>query len=148
VATKREHELNDLVQIERVLFLQDVALFSHCTAAEILRIAAIANERRFAAGETVYEVDDAAETIHCVVEGVVGLENAARDEATASPGDAFGLIDILSGRLRTARATAETDTPSLAINADDFFDLMSNNIGIVRALVHFLSDRVPTPLAW
>ena len=140
--------MNDLVQIERVLFLQDVALFSHCTAAEILRIAAIANEERFAAGATVYEVNDASETIHCVVAGAVGLENSTRDKATVSPGDAFGVVDILSGRLRTTRATAETDTRTLAINADDFFDLMSNNIGIVRALMHFLSDRVPTPLAW
>ena len=140
--------MNGLAQIERVLFLQDVALFSHCTAAQILRIAAIANERRFAAGDTVFEVDDVSETIHCVVNGAVRLENPTREKATVSPGDAFGVIDILSGRLRTTHATADADTLTLAIDAEDFFDLMSNNIGIVRALMRFLSDRVPTPLAW
>ena len=140
--------MNNLAQIERVLFLQDVELFSHCEAAQIMRIAAIANEREFAAGDKVFSVNDPSDAIHCVVKGSVMIESPAQQQVSVPEGSAFGVFDLLSGRLRTLNATVEIDTLTLAIEGDDFFDLLSNNIGIVRALARFLSDRVSTPLAW
>jgi CRP-like cAMP-binding protein len=140
--------VSNLAQIERVLFLQDVELFSHCEAAQIMRIAAIANEREYAAGEKVFSINDPSDAIHCVVKGSVRIDNPAQQQVSVNPGSAFGVFDLLSGRLRTLNATAEADTLTLAIEGDDFFDLLSNNIGIVRALARFLSDRVITPLAW
>jgi CRP-like cAMP-binding protein len=44
------------------------------------------------------------------------------------------VLDILSGRPRLGDATAESDCRVLAVEAEDFFDLLSNNIEIVRAL--------------
>ncbi len=140
--------MSNLAQIERVLFLQDVELFSHCEAAQIMRIAAIANEREFAAGDKVFSINDPSDAIHCVVKGSVMIENPAQQRVSVPEGSAFGVFDLLSGRLRTLNATVEIDTLTLAIEGDDFFDLLSNNIGIVRALARFLSDRVSTPLAW
>ena len=140
--------MTSLAQIERVLFLQDVELFSHCEAAQIMRIAAIANERQYAAGETVFAINDPSDAIHCVVQGSVRFDSPAQQQVSVDSGSAFGVFDLLSGRLRTLNATAVADTLTLAIEGDDFFDLLSNNIGIVRALARFLSDRVTTPLAW
>ncbi len=140
--------MSNLAQIERVLFLHDVELFSHCEAAQIMRIAAIADERAYAAGEKVFSINDASDAIHCVVKGSVRIDNPSQQQVSVNPGAAFGVFDLLSGRLRTLNATAEADTLTLAIESDDFFDLLSNNIGIVRALARFLSDRVTTPLAW
>ncbi len=47
-------------------------------------------------------------------------------------------MEILSGRLRTGSATAAAETLTLAIEADDFFDLLANNIEIVKALFRHL----------
>ena len=140
--------MSDLAQIERVLFLHDVELFSHCEATQIMRIGAIADEREYAAGETIFSIDDPSDAIHCVVKGSVRIGNHAQQEVSVTSGSAFGVFDLLSDRLRTLNATAEADTLTLAIEGDDFFDLLSNNIDIVRALARFLSDRVTTPLAW
>ncbi len=140
--------MSNLAQIERVLFLQNVELFSHCEAAQIMRIAAIASEREYAAGETIYSINDPSDAIHCVVRGEVSISSPAQPETEVSGGSAFGVIDLLSGRLRTLKAVAEVDTLTLAIEADDFFDLLSNNIGIVRAIARFLAERVSTPIAW
>ena len=134
--------MESLAQIERVIFLQGVGLFSHCTAAQILRVAAIAKERHFDAGETIYGANDPADSIHCVVEGKVALEKPSRDTAVIEKNDTFGVIDLLSGRLRDANATAEVGTLTLAIDADDFFDLLSNNIDIVKALFRFLCEEI------
>jgi CRP-like cAMP-binding protein len=140
--------LSTLAQIERVLFLQDVELFAHCEAVQIIRIAAIASEYEYAAGEKIYAINDPSDAIYCTVRGSVQIDGPAQENVTIPPGSAFGVFDLLSGRLRSMNATAETDTLILAIDGDDFFDLLSNNIGIVRALARFLADRVATPLAW
>ena len=42
--------------------------------------------------------------------------------------------EILSGQLRSHEAVAEEDSLVLAITAEDFFDLLSHNIEIVKAL--------------
>ena len=138
--------MSSLAQIERVLFLQEVELFAHCTAAQIVRIAAIASEERFTAGDVVYSVNDPSDSIYCVVEGGVKLENPSHQTVTVGEKASFGVLDILSGRLRSANATAEDPTLTLAIDAEDFFDLLSNNIDIVKALVRFLSERASGPM--
>lgn len=127
--------MNDLAQIEKVILLRSAAPFSHCRAEEVIRIAAIASERRFAANEVIYEVNDPADALYCVVRGEVRLDVADGDQGrVAGPGETFGVLGILSGRLRGSSARAVAPTVALVINAEDFFDLLSNNIDIVRAL--------------
>ena len=69
-----------------------------------------------------------------LVQGEVDLRssNGARERLGVQ--QTFGVTEILSGRLRTMSATAAQPTVALAIDADDFFDLLSNNIDIVKAL--------------
>lgn len=124
----------DLAQIETVVFLQSVDLFSFCKAEEVLRISSIARERRFPAGERVFKEGDQADMLYCVVQGIVKLEGEDGSGWSAGPLATFGFKEILSGRLRTETATTVADTLVLAIEAEDFFDLLSHNIEIVRAL--------------
>ena len=126
--------MSNLAQIEKVILLRSAAPFTHCRAEEVIRIAAIAGERDFAAGQGIYEVNDPAEAIYCVVKGAVHLDFENGADRDVGPGDAFGVLGILSGRLRRVSARAVQPTTVLAIKADDFFDLLSNNIDIVRAL--------------
>jgi CRP-like cAMP-binding protein len=78
----------------------------------------------------------------------VKLENAFNETATVEQNDTFGLIDILSGRLRDATATAETNALALGIDGEDFFDLLSNNVDIVKGLFRHLLDDTRKPVAW
>ena len=69
------------------------------------------------------------------------IEAANGETKSVGPLATFGGIDILRSRLRTATATAETDTLLLAIESEDLFDLLSNNIEIVKALFRHLIER-------
>ncbi|MDX1643963.1 MAG: Crp/Fnr family transcriptional regulator [Thermoanaerobaculia bacterium] len=124
----------DLAQIETVVFLQSVDLFSFCKAEEVLRIASIAHEKRFAEGERIFKEGDEADMLYSVVQGAVKLEGSNGESWVAGPLATFGYREILSGRLRTETATATAETLVLAIEAEDFFDLLSHNIEIVKAL--------------
>ena len=126
--------LTELARIEKVLVLQSADLFAHCRAEEILRIAAIAQERTFRMGEVIYEINDRADSLYCIVHGGVRLELEGGSSHEVGPLLTFGVLEILSGRLRAGRVTASKDTLTLAIDTEDFFDLLSRNIEIVKAL--------------
>lgn len=133
--------MSELARIETVVFLQSVDIFSYCKAEEVLRIAAIAQERMVPAGEKIYSINEPAEALYCVVRGSVKIESSSGESSTVGPLATFGAVDILRSRLRTATATAQSDTLLLAIESDDLFDLLSNNIEIVKALFRHLIER-------
>ena len=129
-----------LAQIEKVMLLRSVDIFSHCNAEEVVRIAGIASERTFDSGGQIYGIDDPADAFYCVVEGEVELQGPDDGLRAAVSCETFGAREILSGRLRSSTATARCRTVALVVEADDFFDLLSNNIEIVKALFReFLS---------
>lgn len=134
--------MSELARIETVVFLQSVDLFSYCKAEEVLRIAAIAQERSFNAGEQIYTVNDPSDTLFCVVRGMVKSSSPNGGSRVFPPLSTFGGIDILRGRLRTDNAAAQTDCLLLAIESEDFFDLLSNNIDIVKALFRHLIETL------
>jgi CRP-like cAMP-binding protein len=118
-----------LTRIQMVVYLQAVDLFAYCTAEQMVRIASIAQQKNFSAGEKIYAANDPAEAMYCVAEGSVSLGG----RQVGAKG-VFGVAEILSDRLRSEEAKADSDTVALVIDAEDFFDLLSNNIEIVKAL--------------
>ncbi len=135
----------ELTRIQVVVCLQSCDLFSYCKAEEILRIAGIAHERKFRAGEKIYERNGPAEVLFAVVHGSVALSGGSgpngEQARTLGPLRTFGVREILCGRLRGEDAVAEQDTLVLALEAEDMFDLLSNNIDIVRALFRHLLEE-------
>ncbi len=136
--------LPELAGIETVLFLQSIDLFRFCSAEQVLRLAAISHERRYGEAETIFEIDEPADELFCVVQGGVRLEGGANGVEELGPLATFGVTEILCGRLRTRYARAEQDTLVLAMAAEDFFDLLANTIEIVKALFRRLLPE-PSP---
>ena len=131
--------MKKMARIETIMFLREVELFHFCTAEEILRIAAIARLKRFREGDVIYKIGDTPEGMFCVVEGAARLS----DEGTVEimdPGHAFGYVEILSGKRRGMQAVADVDTSVLFIEEEDFFDLLSNNIDIVKSLFRHMAE--------
>lgn len=133
--------MSELARIETVVVLQSVKLLSSCSAEQILRISAIARQEVYDPGTVLYQAGDTAEAIYFVVRGAVSLGREDGDSGTLGPGATFGATEILSGRLRSGSARAQEETLVLAIEADDFFDLLANNIEIVKALFRQLLER-------
>ena len=134
--------MSDLAQIERIVFLQTVDLFSFCRAQEVLRIASICREERFEAGDTIYKVNQPASALYCVVRGAVALGSDGAEQVVVGPLHTFGVAEILSDRLRSTTATATADTLVLALDQEDFFDLLANNIDIVKSLFRHLFQEI------
>jgi CRP-like cAMP-binding protein len=134
--------MNELARIETVLHLQTVELFTACDAEQIVRISAIARQRRFQPGEKLFEANSPADALYCVVSGRIDVSNGSGVTKSVEAPGTLGVTEILSGRLRKDSATAADETLVLALDAEDFFDLLANNIEIVRSLFRqLLQDR-------
>jgi len=129
-----------MAHVEMMRVLQGVDLFAHCTAEQVLRLAGIAREMRFEAGETIYRRSRPADTLYCVVDGRVRLTNGDGTVLEVGSRGRFGVLELISGKLRTADAVAAEDSRVLAISGDDFFDLLSANIEIVKAIFRRLAS--------
>lgn len=126
--------VGELAQIEVVVFLQSVDLFRFCRAEELLRLARISRQRRYAAEEMVYAVGQRPDGIYCVVRGDVQLTTESDESRSIAPLFTFGVRGVLTGRMRVETARAGSDTLILFFDAEDFFDLLAHNIDIVKAL--------------
>ncbi len=136
-------QMTPMVHIEMMVFLQGVDLFEHCNADQVLRLAAIATENTLAKGEVVFRKGEPPDALFCVVEGRIRLGGDGEGGAVVGPRGRFGVLDILSGRPRSGDAVAETEARLLTIEAEDFFDLLSNNIDIVKALFRTVVSKNP-----
>jgi CRP-like cAMP-binding protein len=123
-----------MAHIEMIVLFQGVDLFSFCNADQLVQLAAIAHECVLQEGEVVYRRGERADSLYCVVEGKIELRGDENERRVIGPAGRFGVIDILSGRPRGAEAVAITNSRTVKIDAEDFFDLLSNNIDIVKAL--------------
>ena len=132
-----------LTRIQMVVYLQAVDLFAYCSAEQMVRIASIAQQKNFTAGSEIYSANDPADSMYCIAEGAVTLRRPDGGERRLGAKEIFGVEEILSDRLRGENAHAEEDTVALVVDAEDFFDLLSNNIEIVKALFRQLL-RHPT----
>ncbi len=126
--------MTKLTRIQMVVYLQAVDLFTYCNAEQMMRIASIVRQASFAEGEQIYAINDPADAMYCVVEGAVGLRSEAGVERQIGDRETFGANEILSDRLRGEEAWARSPTTALVIDAEDLFDLLSNNVEIVKAL--------------
>jgi CRP-like cAMP-binding protein len=131
-----------MTQIETILFLRDIDLFQFCNSEELLSIAGIAKQSSFPAGTVIYDYNEPATALYCLVSGQVSLDRMHLSNEDISLPCAFGFRDILSGRLRDSKAVAGADCVVLAIETEDFFDLLANNIEIVKALFRKLSGAI------
>jgi len=137
--------MSKLTRIEMVVHLQSVELFAYCSAEQVVRMASIARQQRYVPGERIYSIDEPAERLYCIVRGGVELEGLDGQRRVESTGT-FGAREILSDHPRAERATALEACEMLEIDSDDLFDLLSNNIEIVKALFRRLlrpSDGQP-----
>ena len=128
-------------RIEIVMHLQAVDLFRSCAATDVVRLAQIAEPSTLAGEEVVFRPTEPSRALYTVVSGRVVVEGPQAQRREVGPRGSFGVREILSGRQRRSRAEAVEDSLILSIEAEDFFDLLSNNIDIVKALFREILDE-------
>ena len=139
--------------VEKVIFLQNVTVFTEIPSEQLSYLAAIAEELSFSAGDDVYKSDEPSDALYVVLEGKVRLHRDDEEITVAESSEPFGTWALFDDTPRVATATAVDDTKLLCIDREDFLDLLSDHVqiteGVLKTLVgrlRGLLDRVGTDL--
>lgn len=132
--------------IERALFLRQVPLFADLEPSDLERVALIAEERGYVAGETIAAEGELGQEMHVVVEGVIrviqDLDGTPRELARRSVGDAVGEMSIITRTPRIASLVADGVVRTIRIGNREFESMLRERPSIALALMRVLASRL------
>ncbi len=128
--------------IEKVIFLQDIDVFSEVRTEDLAHLAAIAEEASFMPGNDIYKVNEAADALYLIIDGKVRMHRDGQEIAVYGARQAIGTWSLFDNRPRLATATAIEETQTLRIAREDFYDLISDHVRIAEAVFKALARRL------
>lgn len=135
-----------LTVIEKVIFLQNVEVFSDVPTEDLAYLAAIAEEVEFNNGEEVFKENEPSDALYLVLEGRVRLHRDDKEITVAESKDPFGTWALFDEEPRVVTATPLQDTRLLRIDREDFFDLLADHIQITQGVFKTVVKRLRTLL--
>lgn len=136
-----EGEVSEQV-VEKVFLLEGVSIFEKCSVDDLSALAAIAAEKRFAAGEVIFRENDPGDSLYVIVDGKVRTEKEGNPIMEQGPKEAFGETSLLDGLPRPASTRALTDARVLVIDRQDFLDLLADRPEILQGLFAVLTRQM------
>jgi CRP/FNR family transcriptional regulator len=136
-----------LGEIERMLELRRVPLFERLDPEDLQRVAAVAQERSFAAGERIVTEGEVGHELFVILEGLVRVERQEPDGTirqirTYEQGDHVGELAVLLERPRVATVVAETDVRTLVINGEGLTSILRERPEATMAMLQTLAERI------
>ena len=131
-----------LTVVEKVLFLQEVDIFSHTSTEDLAYIGAITEEVFFKNDTDIYKEGQISDALYLVIEGKVRLHKNNREVMVASPKEVFGTWALFDDEPRIVTATTLVDSHLLQIDRDAFYDLLDYHITINQSVLKTLSLRL------
>ncbi|MFQ5824394.1 MAG: Crp/Fnr family transcriptional regulator [bacterium] len=128
--------------IEKVIFLQDIDVFSEVRTEDLSYLAAISEEVSFLPGAHLYQDNESADALYLIIEGKVRLHRKDKEIAVYGAREAIGTWSLFDNQPRLATATAIEETQTLRVFREDFFELLSDHVRIAEAVLRVLARRL------
>jgi CRP-like cAMP-binding protein len=138
---------------ETIGLLSRCALLRHLPPEDIAQILPCIRSRALAPNEVLFRKGDDGDALYIVAKGSVEVidEASGGDEsrvlAELGPGHAFGEMALLSGGARTATIRAKDHAELLAIEKQDFNDLIASDHKLAAAVEQLSHERAIKNLA-
>jgi CRP/FNR family transcriptional regulator, cyclic AMP receptor protein len=132
-------------------FLKLCPIFHHLTNRELKKVSSIIHERRYQAGEYLFEKEQPGTAMFIIKSGLVkivvrGSSDEETELATIHPEDFLGELALLDDTPRSASAKASEKTETLAFFREDLNELLETHpaIGskIMRDLARIIGQRL------
>jgi CRP/FNR family transcriptional regulator len=124
--------------------LADIPLFAGLSDRHLRRIAAVAEDRRYAAGRPIVQQGGRGDAFFVIAEGEakVTMGGSTRAVARLGPGDFFGELAILDGGPRTASVIAATNVLTLRIMRSDLRGILREEPDVALKLLEEVAGRL------
>ena len=94
-----------LTVVEKVIFLQNIDVFSEVPTEQLASLAAIAEEVSYLKSDVIYRENEYSDALYLVLDGRVRLHRDDKDIAVAENKEAFGTWALLDEEVRLVTAT-------------------------------------------
>ena len=132
----------ELITIEKVIFLKSVDIFAHATIDQLGQIAGLTKEVHFEPWQTIFREGEPAGALYLVLSGRVVLEKNGQIISEIKEKDALGTLGVLDVHPRFYTAKAIDAVHALKLDAQDFHDLLSLDIEMVKAVFRVVCRRI------
>lgn len=129
--------------------LKNIYLFRELTPAEVEKLAALAEEKHYASGDSIFYEGDPADAMFVIGVGTVGLIARSEDDeelGLLGSGAHFGELPFLDGMHRQLTVRCKEPSTIYRIPFDKLKVLLEADNGIAadfyKAIAHFLSARL------
>ena len=135
-----------LDELERMVVLRRVPLFSELDPEDLQRIAVSAAERLYPAGEALVREGDFGDELIVIVSGTVSISKRDGDSdrflRTYEAGDHIGELAVLRDRPRAATVTADADVRGLCIGGEALRAILQERPEAAMAMLATLAERI------
>jgi len=131
-----------LTNLEKVLFLQNVDLFSRVTSEHLSYLAAITEEISLPTGRQLYREGDTPDGLYIVVTGSIQMRRTQEIIDRIASNGTFGVWALFDDEPRLATAEAAEESRVLFVPRDDFYDVLSDHVEMVAGLLKHLAQRL------
>jgi CRP-like cAMP-binding protein len=127
----------------KVDLLRAIPLFSECSRAELDAVARVTDELALPEGRVLMRQGARGRELVVLVEGDVAIVRNDEQIAVKSGGDFLGELALVTGRPRTATATALTDLRVLVLDGLSFDRLLRDVPTIGLKIMRAVAERLP-----
>jgi CRP/FNR family transcriptional regulator, cyclic AMP receptor protein len=130
-----------------IFHLRNTALFQDLSEAELEEVARITPYRRYASGEVIYRMEDPADALYFIRDGMVKVSMYFPNGKEMIVGllgkyDVFGELLLLPGERRPNQAEALDDTTLIVMPEADFHRLLAHHPAIAMKFIQVMSTRL------
>ncbi|MFN8597514.1 MAG: HEAT repeat domain-containing protein [Anaerolineae bacterium] len=136
------HTLPTLSLMERVLFLRRVPLFAEVTPLDLKRVAMLAGERLFHAGEFIARQGDPGDELFIILSGKIVVREGADDRLERTVGDVVGEMSLITQEPRMASLVAAEPVRVLSVDRPAFETMLRERPAISLAVMRVLIARL------
>jgi CRP/FNR family cyclic AMP-dependent transcriptional regulator len=128
---------------QKAAWLSNVPLFAGISDESMARLAAVAGEQDFAAGQFIVRQGQVGTGLYIIVSGSVDVLHGADDVvATLQAGEFFGELSVIDQQPRSASVQAKEGTAVLALASWDLLSLLEADNALALNLINVLVARV------
>jgi CRP-like cAMP-binding protein len=135
-----------LTRYQRAQLARGAEIFSEATVEQLFQVAGIARDVEFAAAEIIFQEGTPSDAFYIIAEGEVELASLEKNLRNfVRPGHTFGLYGMLAQEPRRFTATALTGIVGMAIPAESFYGLLSDNTEIAATILTYFARKCLSP---
>jgi CRP-like cAMP-binding protein len=120
--------------------LRKIKILSHLSDSDLEKLIAVAEKRRFALGEIIFEEGIEQDSLFIVLSGRVLISKATQSGdqksiTTLGPGSFFGEMALFDDFVRSATVSASVEVSTLEISKDAFMQFLSSDAAGASSLM-------------